>query len=78
MLLEPLVGPQWVLSCWHVVQKALEENQIWLDFPHLALRTLLAARLERHVSAQDLALVRLEESPPPDARPVRLLMAEEV
>jgi len=73
-----LVAPRLILTCWHVACAALEGEWLRLDLPNVAPGKPLRARLEKYDEAGDMALLRLAEDPPENARPVRLVMATEV
>ncbi|MER6615649.1 trypsin-like peptidase domain-containing protein [Streptomyces xantholiticus] len=88
-----LAGPRTVLTCAHVVSAVAGERErsplaagltVDLDFP-LAGRAarLQTARLVAHVpvaedGSGDIAVLALDEDPPPGAEPVRLLDVETV
>lgn len=57
-----------------MVEKALHDNHIHLDFPFLAPDRRLVARLEKHDRDADLALLVLEDTAPAGSQPLRLVI----
>ena len=65
-----LAAPDTILTCHHVVGEATE---VALDWPFLAPGRKRLARVVHRDPQRDVAVLRSEEAPPPDAEPVRLV-----
>jgi hypothetical protein len=81
-----LVADRQVLTCTHVVDRALglpdgtsqmPEGGVHLDFPLSAPKLSLTARIVRWQPESDVAGLELDGDLPPDVQPVRLVTAEE-
>jgi len=88
-----LVSKKHILTCSHVIERALNlprktpsipEGKIYLDFPLLATQTRFIARvvfwlpMNRAQSIEDIAVLKLKNSPPEKARPARLIVTEDL
>ncbi|RMH74544.1 MAG: hypothetical protein D6681_23010 [Calditrichaeota bacterium] len=68
-----LAAPTILLTCRHVIG---EETQVTLDFPHTTGADKCTARVLHSDPEQDIAVLQVE-TPPPGAKPVRLVTSRE-
>lgn len=82
-----LVTDRHILTCAHVVTSALgllhdtpdpPEADLHLDFPLLASGQVLTARVSHWQPVTDVAGLKLTSEPPPGAKPVRLVVADDL
>jgi tetratricopeptide (TPR) repeat protein len=76
-----LVGKRRVLTCAHVVPGDVQEvpaDEVRLDFPLIEPECKLTARVVHWNTERDVAGLELSDAPPADARPVRLVTADDL